>query len=63
MKPQYKDHLTEWRPDYPPVFYVFYVMHGGLIIPEPERVSNRQENINAFAIARDAISKAISSQP
>lgn len=60
MKPQYKGHLTEWRPDYPPVFYVMY---GGLIIPAPEKASNKQESINAFAIARDAINKAISSPP
>lgn len=60
MNQQYKDHLTEWRPDYPPVFYVMY---GGLIIPAPERASNKKESVNAFTIARDAISKAISSPP
>ena len=60
MNPQYKDHLTEWRPDYPPVFYVTF---DDLAVDVPESASNKQGSINAFTIARDAISKAISSPP
>ena len=61
MKPQYKDHLTEWRPDYPSSFYV--KTSGGSVFEVNEILSNKQGSINAFTIARDAISKAISSPP
>jgi len=61
MKPQYKDHLTEWRPDYPPVFYV--KMFNGSVFEANERISDKQGSINAFTIARDAISKAMSNPP
>ena len=59
MKPQYKDHLTEWRPDYPPEFYVAVY---DFVVDVPERASDKKGSVDAFTIARDAISKAISSQ-
>ena len=61
MKPQYRDHLTEWRPDYPPEFYV--KMLSGSVFEANERLSDKHGSVNAFKIARDAISKAISSPP
>ena len=61
MKPQYKDQLTEWRPDYP---VTWLLVDGGQIYEDNEEDLNMLErimSINAFTIARDAISKAISS--
>ena len=63
MKPQYKEHLTEWRPDYP---NTWLLVDGGQIYEDNEDDLNMLErimSINAFTIAREAISKAISSPP
>jgi len=59
MKPQYKDQLTEWRPDYPMLWnsinndQVFDVYGMGM------STFNRRKNIRAFKRATNAIIKAM----
>ena len=63
MKPQYKDHLTEWRPDYP---VTWLLVDGGQIYEDNEEdltMAEQKISINAWSIAKSAINKAISSPP
>ena len=63
MKPQYKDHLTEWRPDYP---VTWLLVDGGKIYEDNEEDLTAVEQIRSmscWAIATGAIMKAISSPP
>ena len=61
MKPQYKDHLTEWRPDYP---VTWLLVDGGQIYEDNEgdlTMAEQMMSLNSWSIAKSAISKAISS--
>jgi len=61
MKPQYKDHLTEWRPDYP---VTWPLVDGGQVYEDNKEDLTMAEqviSINALSITKSAISKAISS--
>ena len=63
MKPQYKDHLTEWRPDYP---VTWLLIDGGKVYEDNEEdltMAEKMISISSWSIAKSAINKAISSQP
>ena len=63
MKPQYKDHLTEWRPDYPTVWngIIHYTDYGMQVVDinKPRRKLLQNRNINAFTTSVKAIIKAM----
>ena len=63
MKPQYRDHLTEWRPDYP---VTWLLVDGGQVYEDNEEdltMAEKMISISSWSIAKSAINKAISSQP
>ena len=63
MKPQYKDHLTEWRPDYP---VTWLLVDGGQVYEDNEEdltMAEKMISISSWSIAKSAINKAISSPP
>ena len=65
MKPQYKDHLTEWRPDYPPVWNdIYFDIEGNFdsfdrLEPSKSLPDLRSFNMHAFTTSVKAIIKAM----
>lgn len=58
-QPVYKDHLTAWRPDYPPVWNIRGKYRAFDYAIKPSSKSTVDNNIIAFATARNAIAKCI----
>lgn len=58
-QPVYKEHLTAWRPDYPPLWNVFLKNKTVDISFEPFCKFNIDKNIKSFSTAHDAIAKCI----
>jgi len=59
MKPQYKDQLTEWRPDYPPVWNGCCESYVHDFLEKPRGFDLVNRNISAFTTSVKAIVKAM----